>query len=495
MPRSRRLLSLLLLAPWVIFAAAPASAALQSTTGPATQPTSQATTRAAPPLAAGLQGRVEEILTRLDSDDYDVRNKAQEELLELLKQEPDVAAAVSPLRQSHPSPEVRTRVTLALASLEEHRLLGPTLVSLEVEEVTVPQLLAELEAASGVACRTMPMPGRDWETQAGEKITLTLDNVSFWEALRQVGEASGFYPVEHSQNPDGGLMFAEQGDSLGRRPVSDAGAFVVEVRRIYRSDSAQLELRLDEAGDVKADTTSSHNLGVQLRILVEPKVHLAAGVAVPHISRAVDENGQDLLSATMRNQGGAYGSGSRWSYDVNLMLDPKRSRDARRLAHLEGVFNVEVAREMARLDVDLQELIGEEELAPGKPVNVDKAFEVGPYTLHVASIQRQDARSITLEMTLSASDGGLQPGDNSFWQQVNQSLQSLRVVDATGQPWQQGGGQTQWNDRELTFERTYRLMNQEESQPARLQWEVPVRTATHQVPFSFEDLPLPELGM
>lgn len=447
----------------------------------------------APPLAPELQDRFDAILNRLDSDDYAVREAAQGEMLEFLQQEPAVEAALVPIRRSHPSPEVRTRAALALASLEEYRLFGPTLVSLHVEDVTVPQLFAELESATGVSCQLVP--GRDWDNDAADTVSLTLENVPFWEALRRVGEVSGCYPVEHSQGPPGGMMFGENVDSLARRPSSDAGAFVVEVRRLHRSDSATIELQLDEAGELRQDSSNSHNLGIQLRVLVEPKIYLATSMSVPEIEQAVDEVGNDLLSPAMRNQGGWYGSGTRWSYDVNVSLDPRRSRDATRLARLSGVFNVEVAREMARLDVDLQDVLGDDPLQPGKVVSVDKIFDLGPYALEIESIRRDDPRSVTFEMKLRSAGGvDLQQVDD-FWQRINQLLQTLRVVDESGRSWSQGGGQTNWDQREIAFERTFRQTSDEDSRPARLQWEVPVRTEHHQIPFEFEDLPLPELGL
>lgn len=96
------------------------------------------------------------------------------------------APALDPLRRAcdDPDPEVQRRakdlVRLIERRMEREEILRPTLVRLNLKDVSVPDAVAELAKQSGYS---ILLGGNAAKLQPDKKITLHTPEVSFWEAL------------------------------------------------------------------------------------------------------------------------------------------------------------------------------------------------------------------------------------------------------------------------------------------------------------------------
>lgn len=458
-----------------------------SDTPPATQPAGDALKAVEPPPEALA------LLKGLDDPDYARREQAETNLFGLILSNPALEQWLAGASRGDPSPEVRARSANILAKLAEHRLLGATLVSLDVKNVHPRQLVAELAEQSGV--RFDYSPPDPWE-QGGasdNKVSLQLSNVPFWEAMRRVSELTSLVPVEHQQASAGAIVLSPHGESLGVAPTLHHGAFALQLRRIYRHQTAHIELGVGPDGAIAGNSNSDSNLQVELRMLVEPKIRLTGNASQPILDEVVDENGNNLLPQQDPRMDGSRGwsnSASAWSVQASIMLDSKAAARSQRIARLKGRMEVEIATDHESLQIKVDDLVDLRRLKEGEKKDLARRFEIGVYKIELNSVQKASDQSIQFEVSASWDQGGNDAQNG--WMRAQALMNSLRLEDASGRPWASAGGGSGWDGTVMKSTRTFYRPSDEAGTPARLVLEVPTRVMSVSIPFEFTDVPLPQ---
>jgi hypothetical protein len=465
-----------------------AFAAAQEAPPPASQPRSPATQPVEPsPEALAAFGR-------LDDPDYSQREQAEMQLLELVIAQPALADWIQKQADSSPSPEVRTRLASVLAKLAEHRLLGATIVSLQVKEVHPRELVAELSRQSGVRVEYWPPDPWQGGGPSGGRVSLELEGTPFWEALRRVCESTGLNPMEHQPAAPGTIVLSPHGEQFGTSPTHHHGAFAVQLRRLYRNQSAHVELGVDADGRIGGNTSSNSSLALEMRLLVEPKIRLTASAAQPVLDEVVDENGNDLnpideAGRRMGGRGGWTNSNTAWSVQTNFPLDAKAAAQSRMISRLSGRMEAEVATEMVRLEINVSDLADIRRMGPDEKVSLSKRYTVGQYRIELTSLRRSPDEAIYIDFVVTPQRGISELQED--WSRLQTLSNALRLEDAAGRQWTPTGGGTSWENNSARMSRGFQRSGENVGPPIRLVWELPARTMTVSIPFEFTDVPLP----
>lgn len=472
--------------------AAPQDATGQPSTAPATRPATapSANQPEPPPEAVAL-------LRKLDDPEYAQREQAEKDLLALAIAQPGLQDWIKGLARSEPSPEVRTRLASVVAKIEEHRLLGATLVTLHVKEVHPRELINEFARQSGVRFEYWPPDPWEGGGASGGKVSLDLERVAFWEAMGRVSETTGLRPMEHQPGPPGAIVLSPHAEQFGVWPMHHYGAFAVQLRRLQRNQNAQVELGVGPDGQIAGNAMVSSNLALEMRLLVEPKVRLTGTVAQPILDEVVDEQGANLILPTEgRRFGGRTGWSnptSGWSVQTSFPLDAKAASKSRSIARLRGRMEAEVATQIVKLEVKVSDLVDLRKLKPEEPFTLSKRYRAGPYQIELTSLRRSEDGSIHLDFTIipqRATPNELQQD----WARMQSLGNALRLEDSAGREWASAGGGHSWDGNAAQANRSFqRSAGDNIGPPARFVWEVPAKVMMLSIPFEFTNIPLPAL--
>jgi hypothetical protein len=99
--------------------------------------------------------------------------------------------------------------------------MEPTRVTLHFDNAPVRQVLASLYVRAGAQFRAFPPD--PWESAGDEPVTVHLDDVTFWDAVRKLEELTGLTLIDAGW----GASFAKLPAELVRRRVSVHGPFRV----------------------------------------------------------------------------------------------------------------------------------------------------------------------------------------------------------------------------------------------------------------------------
>ena len=117
-----------------------------------------------------------------------------------------------------------------LAQIAENAQIGASIITIRSDNLTLRELLKQLSEQCGVQLEAYPPEAVD---QPREKLRIDLDHVSFWDAMTQITEKSGF----SLQQWDNGGMVLMQGGPPPEGISTVAGAFLVSAARVSRSRS------------------------------------------------------------------------------------------------------------------------------------------------------------------------------------------------------------------------------------------------------------------
>ncbi len=467
--------------------AVPLPGGAQPADPPATQPTTQPATQPAQPPA-----RARELLTQLDHAEYAQRESAETALLDLAIETPGMSEWLEQLSRAHPSPEVRTRVTSVLVKLEEHRLLGATKVTIQANDVHPRQIVAELARQAGVKIEYWPEdPWEHGGAPAGD-VSIDIDGVPFWEAIQQVADLTGLYPTEHQGAAAGSLLLSPSGQAMSVSPTLHHGAFAVQLRRVYRNQNAHMELGVEPGGAIGGNATTNRSLSLEMRMLVEPKIRLAGPVTQPILEEAIDENGRSLLLKSDPRGGGRAWSHATapWSVQSTFELDADAGAKSRKIARLRGRVDAEIATSVEVLDLKVDDLLDMKKLRVDEPLTIARTFTVGTYRIEVATARRPSEQNLQFDLALAGPE--LSDQNQETWMRAQALFNSLRLEDAAGRAWQSGGGGfSGFEEGAVKGTRSFYRTDESVGQPARLVWELPLKTMRVSIPFEFTEIPLP----
>ncbi len=434
------------------------------------------------------------LLRQLDDSEYARREEAEQDLYSLVLSHPALEEWLTSASRREASPEVRARASSVLSKLAEHRLLGATLITLNVQQVHPRELIRALSEQSGVKFDYWPQDPWDQGGAADGRVSLEVSNVPFWEAMRQVSAVTGVHPVEHQATSAGAIVLSPHAEHLDVVPTIHHGAFAVQIRRINRSQTSRIELGVGPDGAIAGNSAIDSSMHVEVRLLVEPKIRLSGNVSQPILDEVIDESGQTLMIRQDPRFGGGRGwsnASSGWSVQSVVMLDAKAASNTRLISRMRGRIEAEIATQMDSLEVKMEELADVRRLREGEKRELSKRYRVGPYRLELTSIQRGPDDSLQIEMGL-AWDQLPDVDQQSAWPRAQALLNSMRMEDASGRQWSSQNMGSTWEGPMVRTTRTFHRSGSDADTPVRLLLEVPTRVMPISVPFEFTDIPLPQ---
>ena len=334
-----------------------------------------------------------------------------------------------------------------------------SVVTLKFTDASPKDVFAELSRQSGAELRAYPR--NLWESQDWPTISINLENVSFWHAIKELSEKTNV--TLQRMGMDRELVLVQgQAKPWQNLPTAEHGPFLVVAHSAYLQHNADLTTK-----DVRRSCT------VRFTVYAEPKIKVLKGLFSAEIEAAVDENGAKLVPQQVRPEKMATNTSWAWSMNATLVPPPGVGNEIDRLRG-SGRFLIQLRSEKAEID-DILNAKGATKVIENNRLLIKDVKATGDtYTLNVA-----------LERVPGAAD----------WNE-NSLASTLRLVDANGDSLtrrnyaSQGVAEEQLS-MNLIFSRQDWNGNISAGEPVKLVWEVPTETAEVAVPFEFRDLPLP----
>ncbi|MGB7161177.1 MAG: hypothetical protein WBD40_24160, partial [Tepidisphaeraceae bacterium] len=235
-------------------------------------PASSATTQP----AADVEAEIDALLVQLASEEWPARKAAQERLVALAgSAEPRLQRAA---RESGDA-EVRTRCDAALQQIAEGRLIGPSLITLHLANVTPRVAFEELGKQAGFDLKAQSTS--IWN-QPLPAVSIDVDHVPFWEVVRQLREQCG---LDVDAMGMSGLTVMPTAPRARNVPTCVHGPFRIRAMRLSR----QIAL------DLATGNKPSNDFTVMLSVTAEPKLRITSTAGLARLDAAEDENGASLL--------------------------------------------------------------------------------------------------------------------------------------------------------------------------------------------------------
>jgi hypothetical protein len=411
-----------------------------------------------PPAQTGADSVIsspEKLLVSLSNPDWRARRDAIHQLIQLGGAGEE---AVRDLLRQNLDHEQRKNVGLALQLIQDNRLFGPSLITVHVKGASASDVFNSMGRQ---AYTKLPVSPTDLLTQdRWPKINLDLDHVTFWDAMRELGNRLNIDYLSDSQE----FRITRGPGHLPTGTVTQ-GAFLLTAR----------------AG------TMRRGMSLELGVYPEPKITVLRTTDLK-LDRAVDDHGNPLTSQSGRGFRGGRGFGGRFGGGFNQLRNGprlvsgifQRPPEAEKIGELRGQFTVCVLGGTTRWEI--------------------------PDPLSIASVGRTvDSIPVTLEALTGAGDRyllkvsipfGWSSSDSQLAEIENLMQRGLRLLDASarqltaGTPDHNSGSET--TDIEMTFSTRSLTGDKPTGPPARLVWEIPEKTRDVTIPFNFKNIPINE---
>jgi hypothetical protein len=409
---------------------------------------------------------IEALVARLGDKDFRARQAAGRALEERGE------AALPALRRAAGAgdEEVRRRAEVLARKIERAALLSPRHVTLALKDRPVDEVVKELARQSGYRL----------QYQGGQprRVTLELENVTYWQALEKICNDAGLTPGFDDQQ---GLTYLYQQDTIS--PYSyHTGPFRFVATNFNYNRYVNLANLPRNGQDPNAGNDNNLNFGFMIQ--AEPKVPLLA-VSPPRLSKAEDENGISLLP---RGLDGAQfqvnyyeGNGLYRNFQHTTSAQmAKPAKEATKAKLIKGRVMVTLLSG-TKPDVVVEKLaIGKKKLtAAGRTVDVE-----------IEEVAEQN-KVYLLTVVIKKHVRNGEPQDFNW---VNGVQQKMELLDAKGRKYQCQGATNFINNSPTSVHATYQFVPPqapgEVGPPAKFvfnEW----LTISHELEFEFKDLPLP----
>lgn len=402
---------------------------------------------------------VDALVARLSSDEWQARQAAEDRLVQLGATAHEALARAA---RETDDPETRTRAEAALARIAENARTGASVITIKGESLTLREVVSQLSEQAGVPIDIYPPVVADHHR--AERYRLDIDHQSFWEAIRNIGEATGFSIQQWDHT---GVKFMQGGPPIETGGVI-SGAFLITATRVSRS----------RAVDLPAAAGVHEDFHVHMVARAEPKLRLLRVSYTPRLIEAVDENGLSLLQrAGGYSVGSGYGSVGMWNLAARLECPPDVGR---RIARLRGTIDVSIQTGTELLEVpDIQ-----------TARNVSRVVGTLGITINELTRSGDD-----WQLRITARPQGASAEE---WEHFKQTLTTadVRLLDEEGDVLPRSSYSSSGTPERVELNLTYQSRPQRGNRPAagepvRMVWSVPTGTRDLSVPFEFEDLPIP----
>lgn len=362
-------------------------------------------------------------------------------------------------------------------------------IVLRLNNVTLGAALDELQRQSGVELNTSPdVYG---ETLA-KTLSIDLQTLSFDQAFNAIVDKAGVKASlqRWDQNQPWRVDFDQEDDSRNA-PQSGAGLFVVRLWSLASTTSKTVNL-----GDPKAPERSQRqDLAASLVLLPDLRLPVI-GSPQTRVTRAEDEQGRSLLPQLSEGEifsqkPHAYGfySSSYWDQSQANVRLLAPAPDAKTLAHLEGQVVYAIVSKREKWEIA--------DLLSAPEWTHSFAGAAGEIKLKLKATSTPEGN---LKLEIEASSSGPAPED-----QVRQPLMSnqplienIRIEDAGGTIFRSSGYSFSESDNTVITRATFVPVGKDDQDatttlngPLKFVLDAPVEVVQTQVPFSFENVPLP----
>ena len=355
--------------------------------------------------------------------------------------------------------EVRKRAESLIPALEIEDALLPKRVTLKVTDAPIGTVLGEFEKQTGMKVAT---EGKD----GGAKVTLAAAGVPFWEALDEVGKATGRGPAMQGYPVSLHLV-----PNARRSPfVNVRGPFRLEATWFHEDRDVDLTEAKSGGGGPR-----HHGLTMAVSVLAEPRLTLLK-VLPAKVEEAVDSDGKSLLEPADPAQAGIANYPTRGTFrgehlhssDVRLRRASETAKTAR---VIRGTIPVKAV------------LIRKPVVVGGKLADSAGAtVRSGADSLVVTEVQNQGGNNVMVSIRMPADNNG----------QQREWHDRFRVEDDAGNRYQMNGRGTSSDGRVYTIQMYYAppFNKKNVGPPSKLIFEDWV-IHDHAIPFEFRDVPLP----
>jgi hypothetical protein len=402
---------------------------------------------------------VQALLEQLGADDWRVRQAAQDKLIEMGL---DVVPDLRNLLRATSDDEVRTRAEAAIRQIDEAERNGPTRITLHVKDASVMDVLAEISKQAKVRIDFSPNQPPNPPT----KVSIDADRVSFWLVMKEICQKTGIGPSPNSYGISDQIPVTP-GSTFAATPGEVNGCFYITPTRASRSHS------IDYSNPQNASTYFS----LQLSIYIDPKLKVVRSSYQLAIDEIVDEKGNSLSGPQAMN--GSYSSGPSFKRDMQVPLT-WTPQAGNKIARLKGSAEFVVLTKS-----DVWEIPN-----PLTAGSVTHDLPFGKCVIKGVSKLPDDQYQVQVAIENSA---GLSPQALAI-ADFSAVQQSLRLVDANGHAWQQGGGSGGGGATSRSYQFNYMRNNggnQAVGDPVKLIWEIPMEMKDLVLPVELRDLRLP----
>lgn len=335
-------------------------------------------------------------------------------------------------------------------------------VTLELKGVAPKAAFAQLAGQSGMLLR--PYPPNLWESREWGTVDLSLKDVSFWTAVRELCDKTGLSLQRIGMERD---LYLMQGGNraFGGYPTSEHGPFLVVAQSLERIH--QVDLTRGREPERRCD--------LRFVLYAEPRITIVKGDSRITIIEGVDENGRKLTpSAAVAVSSAQAVRTWMWAMSAGLTLPEGAGQ---KIASLKGAVRLQVQTRSLRVEFD--DVLTQKDVVrtvAGRKVVFKEAKKAGTETYTVQIEVHRD------------------PGKPAEWNDID-LYSTFRMEDAEGKsltrrnPGGRGAGGSGVMNIVLTFGRESWAGGAGE--PAKLVWDMPLETGEIEVPFEFSDLPMP----
>lgn len=402
------------------------------------------------PTTTLTPAQIELLVTQLGDKQYKIRQNARSTLEQL---GPIALPYLQSALAKEKNPEVIRQLNSLIPGLEQMAALTPTTLTLTCKDMPLADVIKEIEKQSKYKIEMMG--GKQ------DKVTVSLqwDKVHFWQALHSLCDQHGLMFQEGWYGNDNVTIRLMPGESNNSYRYLE-GPFRVTVTGFHYNRSLQFTAQ-------GGSSSSNESLQANLTVTVEPRLPLLS-VKQPIFTDAITDTNENLLLPVNPQRTPYYQHGYRsYMHQVNAQLKPSNS--ARRIKSLKGTIPVTVVAQT-------KPVITVEKLSEAK----GKTFKQGTSTLRIDDITSERGQNgIKMSLTEGAANN---PSDYSW---MNSIQQRIEVFDEKGNKLQNYGGSWGMNGNN-NINGTFQFSGV----PAKLIYYDWI-TMNYQIPFSFEDLPLP----
>ena len=406
------------------------------------------------------------MIARLGDNNFRIRQAAGKTLEERGEE------ALPALREAmqNSDEEVRRRVEVLTQKIERTVLLSPKRVTLVMKDRQIEDVVKELARQTGYKFQ--------YQGARNRSMSISMENVTCWQALEKICNDGGLNPGFDDFQ---GNIYLYQQETVSPYTYHSGPFRFVATNFNY---SRYLNLANIPRNGQDPNNQFDNNLNFGFMIQAEPKAPLLS-VAMPKLTKAIDENGLSLLPRHAQNEGQSvvqyYDGGNlyrNFQHSTNVQM-AKPAKDATKAKLIKGTVVVTVLSG-TKADVVIEKLaVGKKKLSG---IGATAAIDVEDV------VEQNKSYSITMQIRKVVKNG--EPQDFNW---INGLQQKLELLDEKGQKYHSQGATNFINNSATSVHAVYQFNpppNVKIGKPSKLifnQW----LSLAHELEFEFKDLPLP----